>query len=193
MTILVYSLTGISHNQPISYYATIFTILSIALGFSFFSVLIGSGLASYRLKGNCSATFVEVTNDKVIVSVFKQKWGFGKKADIYKTLYVADLKAISDIYFYNKKLVIIAAARAISTKSHWLSYHTDERDNFHFDRWWYDANGGKSISHIIIPDVFFSGERIAKTIQVSSGKAKEMALKHKEFREHMLAIANRRT
>ena len=190
LTLLAVVLLNRPYSNPIIYYYTVLGILTVTIGYSFITVLIGSIISTKRLKYNRLHTFVEIQNKNLIVSRYGCTTNIAGKTIAYQKMWVVNLAEIEEIYFSNKDIVIVAPARFFYEQSDWLTY-TSDREGIRFDNWWYDTNGAKMVNGVRIKNMFSSTSRIARTIQNVSGIMQKRYAERKKFHQKMLTIANR--
>lgn len=174
--------------KPVLYYYVISIIMTCCVGFSFFTLLIGSIISRRKQENHYEHTYVEISGNLLLVSKYVQSLIIDGERVCFKKLYIINLEDITDIYYYKKNLIVISPARMLFERAEWLTYQSDSF-GINFDRWWYDKNGGDIVNGVAIKNMFINTKRIARTISNASGKIKERFEERNKFREKMLSIA----
>ena len=188
LTLAAVIFAGRKTPQPLSYYYALIIILTCTVGYSFFSVWVGSLIMTRLLEGHTKHTYVQILNRHLVVSRYTQTQRQDGKPVIYKKLWIIRLTEIEDIYYYKRNVIVVAPARTLHEQADWLTYSHD-RNGVRFDNWWYDTNGGRRCGGVEIHDMFLNSRRVARTIQNASGRMLEKDAQRKQFRERMLEIS----
>ena len=174
-------------TMPIKYYVFVFGALSACLLFSFVTVLVGSIIATIRLRGNTEHTFVDIKDRFLIVSRYIESTYLTEPVSDYKELSIIRLDEIEEIYLYKKSIIIIAPTKRYEGRADWLSY-SDVGMNFTLDRNWYGEFGGEETGGVEIHNMFRYPERIARTIEHSRNTKKAEIERRQAWREHLISI-----
>lgn len=184
--LLVVHFTG-GKPMPLNYYVFVFALLSGCLALSFVTVLIGSVIATIRLRGNAEHTFVDIKDRYLIVSRYIESSYLTEPVSDYKELSIIRLDEIEEIYLYKKSIIVVAPTRRYEGRADWLSY-SDVGAKFSLDRDWYGEFGGEETGGVEIRDMFRYPERIARTIEHCRNARRAETERRQAWREHLISI-----
>lgn len=181
-------------NAPASVciiYETVFKALYIACAYSFTVTLILSAAETVSLGGHERSTYIELFESQLIVSRHVCTRIEKGRAVYYKQLWIVNLDDVEEVVCTGSSITIKARARYFNQRSDWLECECGPDGRLHFDRWWYDNNGGKAVTTVSFRDDYTYSDNIARRIILRSRKYKAKQQRRSEFRQRMLEIAAR--
>ncbi|MBR4095846.1 MAG: hypothetical protein IKK42_00905 [Oscillospiraceae bacterium] len=188
LIIVLIFIVRLDSDMPLQMYRTIIYVAYGAVAYGFAVCLIGSILEDILIRAHREHTYIQIADSIMIVSqhcrtVFQDwKWVH------YKKMWVVRLSEVENAECIKNHISLIAPARYFNENSEWLNYSgTDE--GIAFERWWYNANGGKDVTSIEITDFYTHGERIVRHILHCANKVRDREQRRAKFRKEMLEIA----
>lgn len=176
---------------PDDLYKAFFLILYICCAYSFIVTLISSVITGLREKGHSKYTYIEILGQQMVVSEYRSSALIDGMICDYRKLWVIELSDVDSVVCLRNKTLIRGKARCLEQRADWLDYEYDEKGMIHFERWWFDDNGGEQVNSVGIIDVYKYIERVAQRIIFCSEKQKKRIIRREEFRQRMLEIAGR--
>ena len=187
LTLLVITLLNGKGVMPIKYYFFLFITSAACTGYLFVVLLVGSALSDIRLSGHKKHTYVELTDNRLLVSRFVETSYSSDVPTDYKELNIIKLSDIEDVYPFKKTVIIAADTRKITGQSEWLKYKA-EGTSFEFERNWCGDFTGKLCGGVEIPDMYDSPKEIAEAVEAACGSSKNQVERRQAFREYMLSV-----
>lgn len=141
------------------------------------------------IKGHKRNTFIDISDNYLIISCYKQTVINHFKKLYYKDLFIIKLSELKSITLKKRKIIFSGKIRMISDKADRLHYTADGKENISFDVWWYNYNSTAELDLIAIQDVYNSPPRVVKIIRHASSFEKARLEKRKKYHEQMLRLA----
>lgn len=188
LVVVLLFVSGLDSELPQEMYRTIFYVAYAACAYGFVVCLIGSVTEEILIRAHREHTYIHISGSVMVVSQHTRTVFRGGKWIHYKKMWVIRLADVTNVECIRDHLTITAEARYFNEDARWLGYSETE-NGIAFDRWWYDANGGRSVKNIEVTDFYTYGDRIARHISHCADKTRERDLRRESFRKEMLEIA----
>lgn len=133
-------------------------------------------------------TFMELGKKCLVISIHSQTVFDKFKPKYYKKLYVINYKDIDNIRLVKGKICVKGKINVYYEKSDTLFY-TFNAYGIAFDNWWYNYNPTKTLDTLKLKNYYIQTSRTLFQARKLSVYEKAIDLKHREFTENMLKLA----